>query len=922
MLRFRILGPLAVIDDEGHVVPVPAGRARTVLGLLCAGSGQVISRERLIDAAWEGSAPASAVTRLHSMVSDLRRALPGAPIRTSGAGYVLAVAEDGVDLGAVRLLAARARSAREREEPGLAVSCLSEALGMWRGRAFDGIACAELDAEAERIALEHVGLLEEHAELELAVGHHAAVAADLTGWVARHPLREGLRASLMRALARSGRQAEAITTYHDLRRHLCDELGVAPLPYLQDLYQAILVGDRAEVASPVGVRARIQAQLPAGVSDFTGRAAELALLSALLGRRTGDRTGPVVAVISGLGGIGKSALAVHAGHLAAELFPDGQLYVNLASTSGDPAEPTDVLAGLVRDLGVAAADVPAGEAERAARYRSQLAGREVLVVLDDAHDAAQVRPLLPGSAGCAVLVTSRNKLTGLAGSVPVDLDALPSDEGLDLFSRIIGEARAAGEPAAAQLVVSACAGLPLAIRIAAAKLAARPGWSIARTAERLEETQSRLTELRTGDLAVAASFRLSYDALSQPEARAFRLLGLAAPGRFRSDAAAALFGTERGIAEDLLETLVDANLVETPEQDQYRLHDLLRLFAAQLARSDVIPAEREAATIRLLTWYAARLRAAVQALAAGQSLPDCLPDSAFAGDPAQRFSSYQAALTWCDREFTALIWAVTAAAGYERHDVIVAIACLLWFYARLTPVPDSFAAVQRYGLVSARALGNDDAEQRVLASLGGALMWQGDRREALGTLLAALEVAKRGRVPGRVAAALDNVGAAYHGQGRFEEALEYQLQSVALHREDPEPGPIAAALSNLGGTHYEMGSYERAISCFREAIELTRDTGFKHGEAIAHTGLGETYRLLGRLADAMKEHTAALSLHRELGSGHRSMIGSLDRLAEARATTGAVDDAREAWSEAIRIADASGDQRAAALRERLTTLYT
>jgi DNA-binding SARP family transcriptional activator/tetratricopeptide (TPR) repeat protein len=921
MLRFSILGPLAVTDDEGRAVPIPAGRARTVLGLLCVGSGQVISSERLIDAAWDGSPPASAMTRLHSLVSDLRRALPGEPILTSGPGYVLAVAEDDIDLGAARLLAARARSARDRGETVQAVSCLSQALGKWRGRAFDGIACAELEAEAERIAHEHAGLLEEHAELELALGHHAAVAAHLTEWVARHPLREGMRASLMRALARSGRQAEAIATYHDLRGRLCDELGVEPSPHLQDLYQAILTGDRAEMAAPAGVWARVQAQLPAGASDFTGRTAEVALLSALLGRRAVGRIAPVVAVISGLAGIGKSALAVHASHLAAPLFPDGQLYVNLAGSSGDPAEPADVLAGLVRDLGLPAADVPAREAERAARYRSLLAGREVLVVLDDAHDAAQVRPLLPGSAGCAVLITSRNKLTGLAGTVPVDLGALAPDEGLDLFRRIVGEARAAGEPAATERVVSSCAGLPLAIRIAAAKLAARPNWSIARTADRLEEAQSRLTELQAGDLAVAASFQLSYDALPQNAAHAFRLLGLAAPGQFSSNAAAALFGTQPRTAEDLLEALVDANLLETPEQDQYRLHDLLRLFAAELARTEVSRTEREVATIRLLTWYAAGLRAAAQALAGGQSLPDCLPDSAFGGEPAPRFGSYQAAHAWCDREFTTLVWAVTTASSYERHDVIVAIACLLWFYARLTRVPDSFAAVQRYGLVSARALGNDEAEQRALTSLGGVLMWQGDHREALDTLLAALEVTRRGNVPRRVAAALDNVGAAHHSQGRYQEALKYQLQALALHRQDPEPGLIAVALSNLGGTHYEMGSYEQAIGCFREAIELTRGTGFKHGEAIARTGLGETYRLLGRLADAIGEHTAALSLHRELGSGHRSVIGALDKLAEAQAASGAVDDAREAWTEAIRIAGNSGDRRAAALRERLADLH-
>jgi len=367
-LRFTILGPLEVRGTDGAAVRLPAGRARTVLGLLCLSPGRVVSQDWLIDLAWNGTPPTSATTRLHGFVSELRRALPVGPepvIRTVGRGYSLAVAEDRIDLYQARGLVAQARAHGERGDAAAAVGGLEGALALWRGPAFEGIECAYLQAEADAIEQEHADALEQLAELELILGRHAALVPRLGELVARYPLREGLRASLMRALAGSGRQAEAIDTYHELRRRLADELGVDPAPQVRELYASILDGDPQLLAPrPAQASARpLPAQLPADTSDFTGRRGQVRRLREALAPDVDGSASAVVSVVSGPGGIGKSALAVHVAHLLADAFPDGQLFVNLAGMSGSPLAPTDVIARLLRDLGIGADDVPADEAE-------------------------------------------------------------------------------------------------------------------------------------------------------------------------------------------------------------------------------------------------------------------------------------------------------------------------------------------------------------------------------------------------------------------------------------------------------------------------------------------------------------------------------------------------------------------------------
>lgn len=609
-LRFNLLGSFEIRSQDGDVVRLPAGRARTVLALLSLRAGQVAASDRLIDAAWNGAPPASATTRLHGLISDLRRALPteaGAVILTRGAGYLLDVTGEEIDLFQARTLISLARSHRDRGAAATAARIMAQALGLWRGTPFDGLDCTELQSEAVLIDQVRVDALEEFAELELGLGRHAALASRLIEWAARYPLREGLVGCLMRALARSGRQAEAMAAYHELRRRLADELGVDPAPPVQVIYRCILEGDRELLTSGPSLSPGVPmpAQLPADTTDFTGRAGEVERVRAALASGTRGPGAVPVCAISGAAGVGKTAVAVHVAHLLADAFPDGTLHVDLAGTSGEPLAPGIVLARLLRDLGGADDGRPDGKAALGARYRSLLAGRKVLLLLDDARDAAQVKPLLPGSAGSAVLVTSRSRLADLPAAHRVDLDLLPEEEGRKLLRLIVGASRADADHDAAGRLLRSCGGLPLAIRAAGAKLAARPAWAVAGVADRLAPEHRRLTELQAGDLAVRASFRLSYDILDPELARAFRLLGVVwAPALFVGQAAA-LFDVSVERAERLLDGLTDVHLLQSPAIGVYRMHDLLWLFASEIADASVPQHESHQAIGRLIEWYGA-----------------------------------------------------------------------------------------------------------------------------------------------------------------------------------------------------------------------------------------------------------------------------------------------------------------------------
>jgi tetratricopeptide (TPR) repeat protein len=760
-----------------------------------------------------------------------------------------------------------------------------------------------------------VAAVEEYAGLKVTAGDFAAVTAALPEWVSRHPLREGLRAPLIQALARTGRQADAIAVYHDLRQLLADELGVDPSPELKDLYQRILTGDRdmmrqqpAQPARPQPDRSFVRpAQVPAATGDFTGRAMEVKELRDALEPQAGGPPSVAISAVTGTGGIGKSALAAHVAHLMRDDFPDGQLYVNLAGASREPAAPPDVIARLLRDLGVPAEDVPAADDEREARYRSVLAGRKILLVLDDAHDTAQVRPLLPGTDGCAVLITSRASLADLAGVRRFDLTELSQEDAHDLFARIVGGRRAAAEPAATAAILDACGGLPLAIRIAAARLASRPRWTIESVAAKLAAERHRLAELQIGDLAVRASFELSYDGLPAAAAAAFRLLGLAPPGTLSLAPVAALLDMSVTDAEETLDTLVDAHVLEGPAPGQYRLHDLLRLFAAELIATQMTEQDQQEAFDRLLIWYYYALRHAVEF-----HPEDFPPARAAGGEGLPVLGGYADAQEWCEREHQSMVSVVGSAATRGRHEMVVGMARLISMYAHMVGSLRGHLTIQRTALDSARQIGDRRGEAWILSSLGDVLMLSGEVAEAIECFERELGIREEVSSRGGIASAHNSLGTAYHASGRCELAVGHFRLAEALCEESFGLGTV---LVNEAECLSASGEQEAALACFTRALPLLM--GNTHAQAQAATKLAETLRLTGRLAESFEQHQVALKLHQEMGGNQREVIAALGKLGETLADLGRPAEARLRWQEALLVADRTGDPRAAEIRARL-----
>ncbi|MFG5718335.1 BTAD domain-containing putative transcriptional regulator [Streptomyces murinus] len=583
-LRFALLGPVRAWYD-GRQLRLGSPQQRAVAAALLLREGRTATAGELIDAVWGEEPPPQALAALRTYVSrlrgELRREAGDALLVSESGGYTVRLPERRLDLTCAKELCVRAEQARAAGDLPRARAVVREVLGLWDGEALAGVPGPYAAAQRVRLEEWRLHLLESCLDMDLALGRHAEAVAELTALTAAHPLRERLRELLMLALYRSGRQAEALAVYADTRRLLAEELGVDPRSGLRELQQRILRADPAlhEPAAPRPaergeVRVR-PAQLPVCVADFTGRTEVTARLVGLLS--AAGRTDVPVAALWGTGGVGKSALAVRVGQAVRRFFPDGQLYVDLQQE-----EPAGALGAALRALGVAGRDVPEGLAERAALYRSVLDGRRVLVVADHARDAAQVRWLLPASAGCGVLVTSRRRMLGLAGARLVELDAMSPQEALALFTRVVGERRVAAERAAARYVVAACGFLPLAVRAAACRLAARPAWTVAMLAGRLADESGRLAELEAGDLAVRPLFENCYTALDGEQARALRVLSGSANPFLSVPAAAGLLGCGPQRAEDALESLVDAGLLIPMGPAHYQVHVLARLFALSL----------------------------------------------------------------------------------------------------------------------------------------------------------------------------------------------------------------------------------------------------------------------------------------------------------------------------------------------------
>ncbi len=975
-MKFRLLGPLEVrVGDDWKGIGAP--KWRSVLAALLINSGQIVSAEALIDEVWGDAPPAKAANLISIYVLRLRRLLgdaDGSLLVTRAPGYQLRVAAADTD---VLLFEAMVRDARKlfgSGDPQGAAGQLTEALALWYGRPLADIPATSLvEAEAERLAELRLGALELRITAELACGGHDQVIPDIRRLLADHPLREGLWLQLMRALDAAGRHAEALEAYGQARTAISGQLGVDPGAELRQRYADLLAKDqtglrgtisagtvaprsrkpasgksRAAVVPDTGLRdtatasaaapaaagtrpgrgsrssAQTPAQLPADVTDFTGRDEQVEHLCALLaGAGTDSDTGAVrIAVVAGAGGLGKTSLAVHAAHLVRREFPDGQLYVDLLGATPTPLSPGDVLARFLRDLGVDGRQIPVDEDERAGRYRTTLARRRMLVVLDNARDAAQVRPLLPGAASSAVLVTTRSRMPDLASTKLVDLNVLDDDEALTLFVKAVGDDRVAAEPEATAELLDACAGLPLAIRICAARLATRSGWSIQAMAARLRDEHRRLDELSVGDLAVRASFQVSFASLlttAGPDAvapaDAFRLLGLWQGASISAAAAAALFGTPEYLAANALETLVDAHLLESTGPDRYKFHDLLRVYASERAAADLSGPEREAAIGRLLDWYMRTADAAAQVILPHRYQVPLEADHA--SDLALSFPTTDDALAWYDSERVNVVAATKQAASSGLHDIAWRLpAPLISMFNRRGNWADCITT-HRIALESARQAGNRRGEAWVLNNLGQAL---GFARMSEGIELLERALAIRREIGDRLgeAQAANNLSDAYVMFGRTDQSLDMLRQTLELNREVGYRYGEGLVLNNIGEAYLELGRPIEAIDYLLQARRVFAEIASPHGGGYALHNLGRAHLALGQDAEALECLDQALVIHTDAGDRHRQAF-TLRYLGLAQNNNGLVAEANGSWQQAAAIFDDLGDSvQAAEIRAKLS----
>jgi len=863
-VEFRILGPLEAWDGD-RPVSLGGAKPRALLAVLLLHANQVVPGGRLVDELWGEEPPPAARNVVQSYVSRLRRVLgTGSVIVTRPQGYLLRVSDDALDRSRFEALL---RAARRAADERVRATALHEALALWRGPALaDVLATPTVVAEAARLDELRIVAVEERIEAELALGLHRELLGELRSLVSAYPLREGFRAQLMVALYRAGRQADALDAYREARRGFVEKLGIEPGRRLRLLERAILADDQSlELAPPARTAPvpAVPAQLPPDVEDFTGRDETLAWLDDLV-RPAGSAAGVSTVAISGPAGVGKTALIVHAAHRLRQRFPDGQLWVSLGGASQRPLDPGQVLAQFLRAIGIEADTIPDDLAERSSRYRTALADRRVLVVLDDAASAAQVRPLLPAGAGCAVLVTGRRHLADIPGVSTAVLAVLAPEPAVNLLAKVAGPGRIRVEPSAADRIVRLCGYLPLAIRVAGAKLATREHWPLVRMAERLADERRRLSELHVGDLDIRATFELGHQALEPGDQRVFRLLGLVLAPDFPAWVAAALLDVDVAEAEERVDRLVDARFVEvagrTPDgQTRYRLHDLLRLFAREQLEDEEPGPAREAALDRLLGAYL-RLAARAAALLDGSDdVPggqaatgagpwlDLDPDGWLAAERASLVvaveqasrQSRQAQVTWQ--------LALTLSDFFERHS--------LW---------DDWRRTHELALEATRREGDAHAEALVLRRLGDRYLDACDWPKAQALFGASLPIVRELGDRQAEALVLRGLGDIYREQTRWQEALAYFDECLPIFQELGDRRGEAEILRGLGIIHRERGQLTESVACLERCLALSSELGDRRWEAIALRSLGMVYRSQRRFAEARDCFDASLAAFREL----------------------------------------------------------
>ncbi|HEY7223777.1 MAG TPA: BTAD domain-containing putative transcriptional regulator [Micromonosporaceae bacterium] len=900
-VEVRLLGRVAVLRD-GQPVPLGPRKQRLVFAILALEVGHAISVRRLVDLVWPQQPPPTAEHAVRVCVSGLRAALAdAAAIVTQGSGYLLDVDPSIVDVHRFRVALAQARATADDADR---LRLLEGALALWTGAPLSGTAqpeaqerlCSGLD-EARMTAVE------DRVDALLRLDRHAEVLDELADLTATHPLRERLAQQQMLALFGSGRRADALAAYRRVRRDLADHLGLDPAPELQSLQVTILREEQPAVPAP----ALVPAQLPPAVAGFAGRARELAIVTELTA--LGSLSGPVVGIV-GTAGVGKTALAVYWAHRNRGRFPDGQLYVDLHGYgSSPPLHPEHVLGGFLRALGVAAHLIPLEAAEAAALYRSLLADRAVLVLLDNAAGVDQVRPLLPAGPGCATLVTSRDRLTGLTvhgGARLLSLRTLGAEESMQLLSASLGPRRLRSERHSAQELAELCGHLPLALRIAAAQLGRHPERPIAELVERLH-TGDRLTALQVeGDdeSGVRTAFDLSYVALKQEARRLFRMVGLAPGEDVSIPAAAALVGQAPGPEIDrALTQLTDAHLLAEPTPGRYQLHDLIRGYARGLSEAEDSDAERSAAMRRLYDLCLGAADAAARLLNPQmQRLPQGVP-----ADPAL-FVDATSALAWLEAEEANLLAAIAQAAADGPRSYAWLLADALRGYFWNSRHRRELLAAGAAAVPASTVDGDDLGQAGAHLCLAQAHTFLTRYDAAIDELRLVLTHARRaGWTAGR-AAATGSLANLCNEQGRLAEAAGYYREALALFQRCGEHGGAAVSLANLGRTEWMAGKLDDGERTLHRALELYREVGAHHAQALPLNTLGCIYREQGREEMAIDHLGRALELRRE--SGNRTgEADSLCDLAEAHLQTDRPDEAERLARAGLAVADEIGDRR-------------
>ena len=909
-MDFRLLGAVQVLEGDG-VLAAGSGRERFVLAVLLLHAGRLTRADLLIDALWD-KPPSSAKAQLHNTISRWRRRLcaeasgAGGLIVTRPLGYELRLGSHRLDVADFRRLAAEGRQAAGQDDHERAVALFSEALSLWRGPALADVPDGLASSLRRSLEDEKAAAAEALFASRLRLGWYNDVLRDVPSLIADHPFREQLYEFQMMALVGVGRRVDALETYQQIYRRLAAELGIEPGPSLRNLERQVLRGETPVPASTVA-RATVPRQLPPVIVTLSGRTSLIGEVCGEL-RYIDDR--PRVVALVGPGGVGKTTLALAVGHRLAEDFPGGQLFADLHGSHRTPVDPHVAAGRFLRAMGVDGAQVPDDRDERTAMYRSELATRRVLLVLDDVADEAQVRPLLPGAPSSGALITSRHQLSALLGArytVPM----LATQEALDLFVRIIGPERVTAELEAAAAIVHMCGHLPLAVSIAAARLATRPDRTLADLCERLAEERGRLDELAIGDLDVRASIALSYQALNSAVQRLFRRLGLTAAGDWPSWVADELLGQPAG---RLIDQLVDVHLVEpngpdTLGQHRYRLHDLVRDFAGERGMAEEDPADQGEALTRMLSGWLALASAADDRIGHGLTGADGLPAPAAPTGPGS--SVLDMPESWLETERRNLTAAVDQACRSGQAEIAGRLALRLSGFFALRAHYDDWEHTLRAATDCVRQHGPDQLLLRLLGAL--CVVCRQRSRNAETAALAAEELALARRLGdrSREIGALGNAGWAARKLGRLVEAIDWLEQAVAACDPQTPNRLVSRALNGLAMAYREVDQTERALPLVERALTIERGEGSPRIISICLQNYAVTLLDAGLPAEAEQALIEAMRLTKEIGDEQGSAT-SEDMLASVHIYRGWWHAAAELLDRSLRSAEKRGDQSAVA----------